>query len=391
MLLKRVRMVAQTQYATSNASGIPADVLLSAAAWSTPSMCLVSPCWVFSPLLQCFQAVFKSSLYATRTATLVSAFLGKFGSLDFPSQPELSVSATSLFPVSCRIQCSFVYFAIIYIKNIKRTVSFQHFCVEATCRTNLRRRKRVLHDPRAISVGSILSLANNAGRPRKLVLVVEVQFAINHQAVSLALDKHRFFAMGHNTVGKYRSKEIGWHAARIHHHCRLLDPPEQPCEHVGSLLHGAWNPSQNYAPQPLIDQALLKHLRRFKYFSINVVFLFVGNILLHAHSARRHTNREREREAPTYRSLFCLPGKLAYLASLDLLETACSSKLCARFLRKLKFGCLATRELCQYNKSRPCVWLPKKRGGAMMDCLATPRWRIFWKLLFQTSGLALPV
>ncbi|CAK9084428.1 unnamed protein product [Durusdinium trenchii] len=170
MLLKRVRMVAQTQYATSNASGIPADVLLSAAAWSTPSMCLVSPCWVFSPLLQCFQAVFKSSLYATRTATLVSAFLGKFDSLDFPSQPELSVSATSLFP--------------------------------ATCRTNLRRRKRVLHDPRAISVGSILSLANNAGRPRKLVLVVEVQFAINHQAVSLALDKHRFFCHGAQHCGE---------------------------------------------------------------------------------------------------------------------------------------------------------------------------------------------
>ena len=111
-----------------------------------------------------------------------------------------------------------------------------------------RRRHRVVHDGRALFAGNLVALAGT--KRRKLVLIQSVLMDIDHSAVSSALDQHSYFSVSG-----------GWHAARVHHHCRLLDPPEQPCEHVGSLLHAGWNPSQHLAPRPLIDAALLKQAR----------------------------------------------------------------------------------------------------------------------------------
>lgn len=119
-----------------------------------------------------------------------------------------------------------------------------------------RRSRRIIHDGRSIFAGNLVALANNCGKKRKLVLIMKVNYATNFGAISASLDKYPFF-----------SQAPAWHAARVHHACRVLDPPEAPCEHVGSLLHAGWNPAQGLAPRPLVDAALLKLFgRKLKVF-----------------------------------------------------------------------------------------------------------------------------
>ena len=87
-------------------------------------------------------------------------------------------------------------------------------------------------------------------------MVLSVQYQVNVSAVSQSLDEHKFFAMAHFA----RQKNVAWHCVRLHHACRVCDPPEAPCEHVGSLMHNSWNDAQNFSPGPLVDQVLLKFL-----------------------------------------------------------------------------------------------------------------------------------
>lgn len=205
--------------AAANGSKVPEEVALAGKGWAKASTCTVRPCWCFGVVMRIVSnCIGGAPHFVVRTAALVSSFLDSLLGEAQPDLGSVTVRADSLFPVQLGVVT--------------------------------RRRKRVLHDQRLLYPGSILAMATNLKMAhRKLVLVEAVQYTSNLQAVSCSLDQFPFFGQGE-----------AWHAARVHHHTRLLDPPEAPCEHVGSLLHAAWNPAQGLAPRPLIDQALLKPL-----------------------------------------------------------------------------------------------------------------------------------
>lgn len=90
----------------------------------------------------------------------------------------------------------------------------------------------------------------------KLVRITAVHCEVDSSAVSAAIDEFSFFA-----IGAKPAHINAWKACRVHHRCRLLDVPESPCEHVGSIMHRAWDPSQAMAPGPMLDKVRLQEAR----------------------------------------------------------------------------------------------------------------------------------
>ncbi len=78
---------------------------------------------------------------------------------------------------------------------------------------------------------------------KPLVLVVAVTRRVDAAKVGGALDSHPWFALGDGP----RSR-CCWHAARAHHRCRLLFPPDSPCERIGSLMRLFWDQRQGRVP-----------------------------------------------------------------------------------------------------------------------------------------------
>ena len=60
-------------------------------------------------------------------------------------------------------------------------------------------------------------------------------------------------------VGQQPSKRTSaWHAARLHHRCRLLRGSEASCERFGSLLHAHWHDQEEVAPSVAVSRAHLQ-------------------------------------------------------------------------------------------------------------------------------------
>ncbi len=84
------------------------------------------------------------------------------------------------------------------------------------------------------------------------VEVVAVEQEVAVAAVASAIDTCTWFALGGQ-----RSSPSAWHAARVHHRCRLLFPPESACERLGSRMTLLWSPWQGLSAGPLADRVFL--------------------------------------------------------------------------------------------------------------------------------------
>ena len=88
---------------------------------------------------------------------------------------------------------------------------------------------------------------------KKLVLVTREVVRVSCRAVGATIDMRPWFSMGAG-VGAY----CCWHAARVHHRCRMLFPSDSACERVGSLLRLFWEPRAGEAsPSSLVDKVFL--------------------------------------------------------------------------------------------------------------------------------------
>ena len=92
---------------------------------------------------------------------------------------------------------------------------------------------------------------------QKLVVIRDVKTSVNVGAISEAIDRHAYFCTGALPGEAPVTEQSAWHACRVHHRGRVLRAPEAACEHLGSLAHQVWDPSQGLSPAPLIQRVHL--------------------------------------------------------------------------------------------------------------------------------------
>jgi hypothetical protein len=101
-------------------------------------------------------------------------------------------------------------------------------------------------------VGDLARLSRGRGGDEDMyAVIVDVARRVDVAAVAASIDTIRWFALGNGST-------CAWHAARVHHRCRNLFPPDAPCESVGSILRLLWDQRQGTAHTAFWrDRALL--------------------------------------------------------------------------------------------------------------------------------------
>ena len=72
--------------------------------------------------------------------------------------------------------------------------------------------------------------------------------SVSVSKVAAALDMFPWFSLGEGFCA--------WHAARVHHRCRLLFPPDSACERMGSFMRLAWDQRQGRASPVYVSDRL---------------------------------------------------------------------------------------------------------------------------------------
>ena len=107
-------------------------------------------------------------------------------------------------------------------------------------------------------VGQVVSKSKHLVRIEKVHTVVDVAL------VAAAIDSCSWFCLG----GAGSRSWLAWHAARLHHRCRLLFSPDTACERMGSYLRLMWDPRQGSAT----PSAFADRLRLVKSVRLNLAF-----------------------------------------------------------------------------------------------------------------------
>ena len=226
ILLQRLRsVVAVVSQQRRSVDNIPSQVLKDAKAWTEPRRYRVRPLWAFAILIHLVGQILGEVASRTdrcKISSIISLYLGSWEAKKLP-------------------KAAFETFTL----GVKDLTALGRFM----------QRQRSKSMPWLAEPGQVASAKG------KLVWVEAVDRKVNGGLVSAALDTHDFFAVGNRSA----DDTCCWHICRLHHACRVLDPPESPCEHVGSLLHAAWDESQNLGPAPVVDQASLKRLSCTSY------------------------------------------------------------------------------------------------------------------------------
>ena len=239
-LCNRVRAVAARVTGMPPPPGVilpnlPAELLGDAKSWMTPGCCTVLPVWVFSfvhrMISSKYQAVGLQETAVAAIAGKVSSFLGQLFGKKLPETAwrRMELAMADLVPSGCGGR-----------KRQKRT---------SDC----------------LAIHPVMTLRKD----RKLVYIVDLSSRVNAAAVCQALDKYPFFTTGAGTDERPDPNRSAFHATRIFHRCRVMRAPEAACEHMGSLAHHLWQPSQGLDPSSVAAQLLLAMLQvRFKEVSL---------------------------------------------------------------------------------------------------------------------------
>ncbi len=219
LLLKRVRALWQQQGAAVQK-------------WGERASWVVRPAWVFLGVLQLVQGwvrsrklrqqtgAFNCRLAQVRVAVMISQHMGVYEGETLPEEAcrTLRVSSSSLrSPGSHR-----------RLRKKQKLSATVAICQEGV---------------------SLLTEGPNAG---KLVMLLCSSVRIKAAAVSETIDRERRLVFGSSPQA-----QVVWHAARVHHRCRLLAVPTAACERLGSLLHQQWDAMQGLPAAMLADRVLL--------------------------------------------------------------------------------------------------------------------------------------
>lgn len=87
-------------------------------------------------------------------------------------------------------------------------------------------------------------------RGKRMLMCIEgYTLSVNVPKVAAALDTFPWLSVGDGRI-------CTWHAARVHHRCRLLFPPDSPCERMGSFMRVAWDQRQGRASPVYVSDRL---------------------------------------------------------------------------------------------------------------------------------------
>ena len=115
-----------------------------------------------------------------------------------------------------------------------------------------------------MDVGDLVRLKHLRGRhtykaSKTLLRVVGVHHVFDTPAIAAAIDTMDWFALG--KFPKQRPHLVAWWVCLAHHRCRVLFPPESPCERVGSVMRHVFDEQHSTAAAMLADLTLLAHAR----------------------------------------------------------------------------------------------------------------------------------
>ena len=111
-------------------------------------------------------------------------------------------------------------------------------------------------------VGDLVRLKHLHGRhtykaSKTLLRVVGVHRVFDTATIAAAIDTHDWFALGKDP--KKRPHLVVWWVCLAHHRCRVLFPPESPCERVGSVMRHVYDEQHNTSAAMLANLTLLSH------------------------------------------------------------------------------------------------------------------------------------
>ena len=122
----------------------------------------------------------------------------------------------------------------------------------------------VKNKPKELAGASAGSIMTWNGR---LVEVVRGLCAVDAERVAAAIDCEPWFSIGQEAwpdsaipkfIERVRNRRtLTWHAARLHHRCRLLFAPDACCESIGSLIRRHWVPERGLSPGEVADGVFL--------------------------------------------------------------------------------------------------------------------------------------
>lgn len=101
----------------------------------------------------------------------------------------------------------------------------------------------------------------------RLVEVVRRLCTVDAERVAAAIDCEPWYSIGKeawpaSSLPDFaehvrRRGAMAWHAARLHHRCRLLFAPDACCESIGSLIRRHWDPERGLSPAEVADGVFL--------------------------------------------------------------------------------------------------------------------------------------
>ncbi len=210
LLAQRVRKAA------SGASDVPDDVRRAAHDWVGATQCEARPLWVNCLVeqlcRQCWPGLAKA--HHLRLASVISCFAGVL-----PRE-------------ACDVQ----------VLPSARLVSLD------------KQQKRRRRSKRARSPSPLASLlpghvAVCYCKNKRMLMYIEARLmTVDVSKVAAALDMLPWFSLGTGVCA--------WHATRVHHRCRLLFPPDSPCERMGSYMRLAWDQRQGRASPVYVSDRL---------------------------------------------------------------------------------------------------------------------------------------
>ena len=212
----RVRSVAALAAGRGRANGpqLSQELLTAAKLWVQTAKCRVWPVLEFSFIRRLVTKMLGQPGLALAVAGRISLYLGElFGhQLPMSAFQAMEVRAEDLVPMG---------------------------------QVSRRKRQKIARDA---SLRPIMALQ----RSRKLVYVSDARTVVDSHAICLVLGRHPYFCTGAGLDEAPEESKSCFHAVRLHHRCRVMRAPESACEHLGSLAHGLWEPSQGLDPSSVV-------------------------------------------------------------------------------------------------------------------------------------------
>ena len=221
-----MKLCERVRQAASGAKSVPEEVRQAAAGWAQPTRhYLLRPLWVNRVVEQlCRQRVPGADRYhRLRPASLISLYAGVL--------PAVALD-------TLKVSSEQIRFAGAFVQRRRRRIKRKRLPFPTFSRKHTE-----------LMPGQICGCLDH----RHLMYIEARQVTVDVSSVAAALDTLPWFSLGAGAGAM-----VAWGAARVAHRCRVLFPPDSPCERMGSYMRLAWDQREGKAsPVYVADRVFL--------------------------------------------------------------------------------------------------------------------------------------